>query len=320
MIITLILVLLGIYFQFFCTTDPDILSILIPISAALIAFSPTLALPKRTRLKDDDKTGVFLNKWHTIPTEDIQNIFDRINSETFGKIELSKSGKLFSNFTGVISIIITVIICVILYMMDYYYACAIIFDIILIPRTLFYIIYGCSPEEAKDGTQAYNLSSKTETILHLLKDQENLHHYHPEVQLDLTKQGSATDIRDVRCNLVPQSEIPDFLCAQFSITQNQVNDSTFSYAYFVIVFKGEKMAQKKKKHAQNEISQILHEKAPNFSLEVNKSDGNSIFVMTKKRGSRPYHTDDNDCMRLSLAADEILGYLESDRFHRFAAN
>lgn len=322
----LIIILIAVGIQFFTPVDEDLI-LWMPLAAGLLYFGPLFTARSSNRLRSEDKHAEVITKWHTLPDEELQSILTRITTERYGKINLPIPIKILSIFLRTPFVVIATIISIGIFFNDAPHLSALVFDIVCIPRALFFMVYGCSPADATKGFRAYQyeLDGKVTTIKSLLEYKSYQTDYQPQVQVELSKQGLTTDIRNIRCNLVPLKKMPSLLCAQFSITTNKVREDTFPYAYLVFVFKGQKLASQKKSYNKNlprhqrtsneikafyyNIDQILENKAPNFSLEIKATDGNSIFVITKKRGSAEYHTNSVDCMHLAEATNDIFKYL-----------
>ncbi|MBR4985877.1 MAG: hypothetical protein IKY83_09070 [Proteobacteria bacterium] len=312
MIATLIIVLISIALQFFTPVDEDLI-LLMPLAALLLFFGPVVASPNKTRLSPDDKKAEVIKKWHTIPEEERKTALSRITSERFGKIALPPIIKILSIFIRVPFVIIAAIVSIGVFFNDAPHLSALIFDIICVPRALFFMIYGCDPADAGTGESAYpfEIREKVETVNYLTEFKGSQTDYQPQVQVELIKQGSTTDICDIRCNLVPKKDIPELLCSQFSITRNKVRDSSYSYAYLVFVFKGEELSFQHNNPVRNRIHQIVSIHAARFRLSVKKMDGNSVYVITKCNGVE-YHTDHDDCTALAVTANEIFKFLEKN--------
>ncbi|MBR4985879.1 MAG: hypothetical protein IKY83_09080 [Proteobacteria bacterium] len=312
MVITLILLLIGICLQFLAPLDGYFILIL-PAAALIIFFAP-LAIPEFDRMPARDKRAKIITKWHSIPEKSRKSTFDRITSTKY-KLNLNPLERLFGILTDLPCVIIAAIISIIIFFIDCYHLSALIFDIICVPRAFFFIIYGCNPICRELEVDTYPLTSKIATMNFLLANKEKQTNYTADVQLELTKQGSITGIRDIRCNLIPKQDIPKLLCAQFSITENKVKERTYPYAYLVIVFKGLEFAHCEP--IRHQIAQILDRKANCFGLDIKEADGNSIFVITKYKDVE-YTTFKADCEILVKATNSIFGYFLGTNLSKLA--
>lgn len=117
----------------------------------------------------------------------------------------------------------------------------------------------------------------------------------PEFQAELSH-TNYTIVTDLRVQARFKEEIPNLLCAMFSVSMNSVKETKYPYAYFVYVFKGSKI--KHNKHLIENLQSLTDETA--FGLEITPGEDNksTVFVVTKKLGRKPYYTDSDDCSDL----------------------
>ncbi|MBQ1927361.1 MAG: hypothetical protein II767_04225 [Proteobacteria bacterium] len=317
MIATLVIVLIGLAMQFLFpgTTDSPFFLF---VAACLILFGPTVGMPGRDKIREEDKGAMEINKWHTLSKDEQEDILQHIKYDTFGKLELSGLAKLFAALVSTPFVVIACIIGVFLTLDESYNLGALVFDIVCVPRAIFYMIYGCSPSDAKSGERAYHIGKKIDGISDVIRYEDSLRNCKANVQVQLTKKGESTDIRNAQVQIVPNTAIDNLLCAQISISENKVREDYFPYAYLVFVFKGPALAQKKAQQVRHKITDILHQDAPHFQLKAEVTDDNSVFVITKQLGACVYHTNIKDCEDLVAATDSIVRYFSKLDMSQYA--
>ena len=103
------------------------------------------------------------------------------------------------------------------------------------------------------------------------------------------------DILDVRLQIRPREPFDPLLCMMATISRTKVKDSVYPYAYFVLVFKGDKMASSSTQFSSDLIN--LTYNSP-FTVEASIQNGDSVVVVLPRLKSK-YTTDIYDCTALS---------------------
>lgn len=125
----------------------------------------------------------------------------------------------------------------------------------------------------------------------------NLNGFHKKFEAQIVfDKNKEPDILNARMQIKPDQPIKNFLCMMATISRTNVQNIIYPYAYFVLVFKGSKLA--------NQSTQFLHDfdllvhNTTECTIEVKTQEGNTVLVVLPKY-ARLYTTDFYYCQKLA---------------------
>lgn len=304
----LAVVVICVLLQFFTDFTLSDVHISFLAAAFLIFIPPFFSGNGANALEEERSRGETGEKWRTVQSYECHNLFQRIKTERVNAIDLKWYDKIYAFFASLGMLIIAAIISFFLLCDSEYLWGSLILDIIAVPRALFIIIYDGTPHAVKHGKLATEgLDNKLKCVAGMIDscssvsdafvespNSKNTMELQP--QLKITKSGKCYSFCDIRLNVVPEAKIENLLCSMISISENNVRDVKYPYAYGVFVFKGTEMNGNRS--ISMAINEILQTSSTHFVLEDKAEDGNSLYVILKRGGACEYHTKPAECREL----------------------
>ncbi len=305
-IICLVCVLVGVLIQFLGPFG--IVSFL--VGSLLIAVPPFFLSPESIELPKPPASTAVQTRWHTIDDDDIQKTFAHA-------IELDKRFEAYNDTDKMLAggclnyvvLVLAILIGVSCAAADEPHIGAFIIDLALVPWAYIRLKYGKGFRKTFKEDLYLGNSLVNDRIVGYKKDNMIDIHYEtrelsPQMQFELMHSGEKTVFNDVRINYPIQKKVPGILCSMVSAA---VNNYVYPYSYYVLVFKGNKIS--KDSAIINELQDCASD--GNFGGEISVKDGNTVFVVTKKRGSVEYETDSYDCENLCRIIKKLNACIDS---------
>ena len=293
-IICLVCVLVGVFIQFLGPFG--IVSFL--VGSILIAVPPFFLSPESVELpKAPASSSDVQTRWHTVDENDIQTTFEHATElnkrfEAYNDTDKMVAGGCLNYVVLVLAILIGVSCAA----ADEPHIGAFIIDLALVPWAYIRLKYGKGfrktfKEDLYLGNSLVNdriIGYKKDNMLDIYSDTSELA---PQMQFELKHYAQKTVFSDVRITYPIQKKVPGILC---SMVAAAINNYIYSYSYYVLVFKGSKVSKNSAIVKELEACASFSD----FDGEISVKDGNTVFVVTKKRGAVEYVTHTVDCKDL----------------------
>ena len=299
MLACMICVVAGIAIQFFLGDNKYIC-----VAGSLAILIIPLFLCDASDMKIPTMSGN-AKKWKKVAPEDVSQ-FEALMKESKKSATFGNGFDQFLNHSclNIIVLIVVAIVCVWIWWSNEgeldNRMIAVGWDAFFVPYAILRIKYG-SPDDtlgyvAQNGLSPSFYDRKGAVLHSLFYELSRFRGCTPRYDAELSRlTNDTTAVTDVRIQVEFDEKIPNLLCAMFSVAVNKVQDKQFPYAYFVYVFKGSNTIDSR---TLTDLLEDVTRMNREFGMDVNYDDGNTVLVVTKKRGSMPYYTSDRDCDEL----------------------